>query len=125
MAPLTKAIDELLTIGTATIDLCQFADEYSETYFNNIASHASEGLPEFLSTQRVSFQELEISIKLEEIKRQIVDHVLDSSLKSDIGLKGQLPDTNDDRKPLLSINKRKGQRELYLYTFSEGHIEAL
>src|SRR6266699_737412 len=72
-APFSKAIDELLTIGTATIDLCQFADEYSETYLNNIASHAPEGLPEFLCTQRVSFQKLEISIKLEEIKQQIID----------------------------------------------------
>src|SRR5215472_17172648 len=39
---LTKAINELLTTGTATIDICQFAEEYSETYFNSIASRASE-----------------------------------------------------------------------------------
>jgi len=38
--PLIQAVDKILTTGTATIDLCQFADEYSQTYFNSIASHA-------------------------------------------------------------------------------------
>ncbi len=120
---LTKAVDELLATGIATIDLCQFADEYSGTYFNSIASHASEWLPEFMSTQRVSFRDLEIFIELEETKQQIIDRVLTTPLKSDIGLKKQTSDTDDDRRPLLSINKRKGQRELHLYTFSEGHID--
>ncbi len=46
-----------------------------------------------------------------------------SPLKSDIGLKKQTSDIDEDPKPLLRINKRKGQRELHLYTFSEGHID--
>jgi len=119
---LTNAVDELLTTGTAAIDICQFADEYGETYFNNIASHASEWLPEFMSTRRISFENLEISIKLEETKRQISDRILAYSLQRDIGLMRQMSDTNGDQKALLSINKQEGKRELNLYTFSEGHI---
>lgn len=120
---LTKTVDDLLANGTAKVDLCQFADKYSETHFNDIASHTPEWLPEFMSTQRVSFEKLELSIELEETKQYIIDRVLASSLKSEVGLKGQLSDTKDGRKPLLSINKREGQKELYLYTFSEGDID--
>ena len=76
-----------------------------------------------MSTQRVSFEKLELSIKLEETKQYIIDHVLASSLKSEVGLKRQPSGSDDDRKSLLSINKQKGQRELYLYTFSEGDID--
>ena len=118
---LSKAVYELLTTGTATIDICQFAEEYSEAYFNSIASYASEWLPEFMSTQRVSFQNLEISIKLERTKDQIIDRVLAAFLKIEIGLKRPTSNTDNDRKPLLSINKRGGQRNIYLYTFSEEH----
>lgn len=120
---LTKAFDELLTTGAATIDICQFAEEYSEAYFNSIASRASEWLPEFMSTQRISFQNLEISISLERTKGQIIDRVLAASLKSEVGLKRPITNTDNDQKPLLSINKRKGQRKIHFYTFSEGFTE--
>ncbi|HEY4033536.1 MAG TPA: AAA family ATPase [Ktedonobacteraceae bacterium] len=120
---LTQTVDELLTTGTATIDICQFADEHSELYFNSIALHAHEWLPEFMSTRQATFQNLEISIKLEETKKHIIDRVLATSLKSDIGLKKQTSDADNDQKSLLSINKRKGQREIHLYTLSEGHAD--
>ena len=120
---LSKAVDELLTTGTATTDICQFAEEYSEAYFNSIASCASEWLPEFMSTQRVSFQNLEVSISLERTKDQIIDRVLTAFLRSEVGLKRPIFNTGNDQKPLLSINKRKGQRKIHLYTFSEGHTD--
>jgi len=121
--PLTKAVDELLTTGATAIDLCQFSDEYSETYFNTIASRAPEWARIFLSTRRVFFHGLEISIKLGATKRQIANRILASSLKSNIGLAREASDIDDDGKLLLSINKRAGQKDVYLYTFSEGQID--
>jgi hypothetical protein len=121
--PFVKAIDELLTAGAATIDLCQLAQEYGETYFNNIASHAYEWVPASLGTRRVSFRGLNFSIRLGEAKTCMVNRILSLALKSGIGLQKPVSATDDHYNLLLNVNKRAGQRAVSLYTSSQGDID--
>jgi hypothetical protein len=107
--PFTNAVDELLTTGIATLDLCQLAEEYGEMYFNSIAACAPEWVPTFLGTRRTSFHGLELSIKLGETKTRIANRIVAFALKSGIGLKRQVSETDNDQKPLLSINKGRDQ----------------
>src|SRR5438094_394190 len=66
---LDTAIQHVLDEGNAKIDLVQFANEYGEIYFNNVASIAPQWLSEFWGTDRTSFENLETHIQLTETKR--------------------------------------------------------
>jgi len=68
---LDHAIEQVLAKGNATIDLRQFADEYGEIYFNDIAQYARNWMRRFLSTQLAPFDDLDISLELEEEPKQI------------------------------------------------------
>ncbi len=61
--PLIEAVDKLLTTGTIKINLQQFAEEYGEKYFKNIALNVGNWLSQFMSSQIVSFSGIEISVK--------------------------------------------------------------
>ncbi len=116
--PLIEAVDKLLTTGTIKINLQQFAEEYGEKYFKNIALNVGNWLSQFMSSQIVSFSGIEISVCLNEAKRHFIDKVLSSSLHVRIGI--------NKEDVLIHIRKKKDQKDLYLFTISENEaIEEL
>lgn len=104
---LENALENLLKTGSATIDLVQFADDYAELYFNNVARSTSHWMPEFMSTQVASFDQLDIAIALDERKEHILEHVLKFSLRGEIsgGFHGSS----------LNIRKKRDERNLSVY----------
>ncbi|HZU03754.1 MAG TPA: ATP-binding protein [Ktedonobacteraceae bacterium] len=108
---LDDAVERVLTGGTATIDLVQFAEKYGETYFNNIARFARSWMPQFMSTREASFEHLAVSVHLAETKKVLLDRILSYFLRSEI--------SGSPQRPSLSIRKKRGERNLYVYTSSE------
>lgn len=113
---LETAIKQILAEGNAKIDLVQFADESGEAYFNNVASLAPQWMQEYLDTERISFEHLEIHISLLESKAAFLKRILDATEERRIS-PGQ-----SQRNALLSFLKEPGKRELYIYTSTEGSI---
>lgn len=104
---LENALENLLKTGSATIDLVQFADDYAEQYFNNVARSTSHWMPEFMGSQVASFDRLDISIALDERKKHVLERVLNFPLRREIS--GSL------HGPSLSIRKKRGERTLSVY----------
>ena len=109
--PLDKAIEQILTEGNATIDLHEFANDYGERYFNEVAKFARNWMDRFLCTQFAHFEDMDISLILAEMKEQFLDEILQYSQYSGIsvGPKGSL----------LTIRKRSTEDKLYAYTSTE------
>jgi hypothetical protein len=116
-----STIDNLLETGTATLDFYQFAEEYGEKYINHIARLARDWLTKFLSSRRIKFDNLNLSIELGESKKAFLDRAWAASVKMDFGLP-PARNVSEERQPLLSINKKKEQKELYFYTFSQEDL---
>jgi predicted ATPase len=108
--PLDKTIQQLINEGSTKIDLYQFADEYAETYINNVAQDAKGWLAEFMQVQRFSFEELEIKIALEQKKEQMLHDILSSEIK------GGLSSGQQRKEPLVNATKKRREQVLYCYT---------
>jgi energy-coupling factor transporter ATP-binding protein EcfA2 len=108
---LDNAVERVLTSGSATIDLVQFAEEYGEIYLNNVARFAQSWMPKFMSTREASFEHLAVSVHLAETKKVLLERILNYFLRREI--------SGIPQKPLLSIRKKRGERDLYVYTSSE------
>ncbi len=117
--PIIDAVDKIFAEGTATIDLVEFANDFGEMYFNNIALYAREWLAEFMNTRLVQFDNLELCVDLAEIKADFLDQVLNAGLDMEMGV----GISAGKRQPLLRVRKKPGQTNAFLYTFAEGEIE--
>lgn len=113
---LNAATQQVLDEGNAKIDLVQFAEEHGEIYFNNVARLANRWMQEYMDTERVSFEHLEVNISLGETKRRFLKRILDYFEERNLSV-GRV-----QRKPLLNLLKETGKRELYIYTSTEGSI---
>jgi hypothetical protein len=82
--PIDAALDELLRKGNAKIDLLQFAREYGETYVNNLARFARGRLAQFMGSSIATFEQLEVSIGLQDEMDRISTFVF-------VNRKGVLP----------------------------------
>ncbi len=109
---LEKAIEQLFNEGNAQISLVQFAKNYAEKYFNEIASLAPKWMRAFLGTERVSFDELQVVIKLGDFKTAFLDRIKAARVNA------QLSSALNEN-PLIHIYKDKGKSKLYFY--SEGN----
>lgn len=113
--PLDRAIEQVLNEGITKIDLVQFADEFGEIYFNDIAHHLPNWLQEYLDTDR-SFKKLEAKINLDDIKEHFLGRVLEYPIERKISFgSGRNPGAS-----LLTVLKETGKRELLAYTSAEG-----
>src|SRR2546426_159519 len=65
---LDDAIEKVLKEGNATIDLYQFAEEYGETYFQNVADYTRKWMHDYMSTQLANFSNMKVVIHLAETK---------------------------------------------------------
>lgn len=113
---LDKAIGDVLNEGNAKIDLIRFADEYAETYFDNIAVFAPQWLPDFMGTDKAAFETLQANLQLLETRSAFLENLLQRPVNNRLSV-GQ-----GGRGPLLSILKEPGKRDLYMYTATEGDI---
>lgn len=107
---LDTLIQNIFDNGNAVIDLVQFADEQGEQYINHAAQFSKNWLQEFLSTERISFDDLEVHISLEETKRLFLEHIQQASMNERLSV-GRVTD-----KPLLRAMKQPGEQKLYFYT---------
>ncbi len=116
--PIIQAVDKLMTKGTARIDLVRFAQEFGETYFNDVAQQARKWLPRFLNTHLAQFDDLDISIQLEEAKKTFLDRVLNDYIPDDDAV-----ESKSETKSTLRIQKKQNNRYVYLYTVTEAVAE--
>lgn len=114
--PLDNAIQQVLNEGNTKLDLIQFADEFTETYFANIARFAPQWMPDFMGTDKASFDTLQANIQLLETRSEFLEKLLQRTVNNRLSV-GQ-----GGRGPLLSILKESGKRDLYMYTATEGDI---
>ena len=112
---LENAIQDILNKGNGSLDLVQFADEQGEIYINNVAHYTQNWLQKYMKTERVTFEGLEIQISIGETKQAFLEKVLDATLEEGLSIGLQR------KKPLVSVRKENGMRELYFYT--EGNTK--
>lgn len=111
--PLEDAIEQVITRGDSKIDLYSFAENYGEIYFNNFANFSHHWMSDFMSTQYSHFDDINLSIHLDEMKVNFLKRIKDSSFRSRIS------------NGLLSISKKSGEDVIYIYTSSETDNEQI
>ncbi len=104
-----QAVEQVITEGNATIDLHKLAEDYGETYFNEVARHAQTWMDTCLGTKLAYFNDLNISLALAETKTQFLDQISQYSGRSDIGPQGLL----------LTIRKQPDDNKIFAYTSAE------
>lgn len=112
--PLNTAIQQVLDEGSATIDLVQFADEYGESYINNIAHLAPQWMQEFFNTERISFANLTVQLDLCETKGHFLEQILRLSTENRL--------TAFPQRTSLRAYTETGKRELSISTSTEGGL---
>ena len=81
---LDEAVGHITKTGTAAIDMVQFANDYGDIYFNNVAHFCKRWLASFMGTDLVSFDDLDVSMDLLETKENLLNQMLNASLRGDI-----------------------------------------
>ena len=105
--PLNKVIEDVLTKGNATIDLRQFATDYGELYFNEVAKYAKHWMSSYFSSQLTSFDDMEISLYLTETKEHFLKQI------------SQYARTSRLAGSVLTIRKSQGDDKLFVFTSTE------
>src|SRR6266567_26640 len=110
------AIEQTIKQGATTFDLVQFANDYEEIYFNNLAHYHQGSIADFLSTELATFKNFHVSIELEETKARILEQMLHLGLSREI--------IGAEENPILSIRKTSGDKQVVIYSspnsFPEG-----
>ena len=105
---LDSALQQLFEEGNAQIDAIQFANEYAETYINDVARLTPNRMRSFMATDRAKFNDLQVHLNLAETKAEFLERIKAASVQRDISL------------GLLNAVKETGDGILYFY--SEGDI---
>jgi len=105
---LDSAAQQLFEEGNAQIDMIQFANDYAETYINDVARLAPNRMRSFMATDRAKFNDLQVHLNLAETKAEFLARIKAASVQRDISL------------GLLNAVKETGDGILYFY--SEGDI---
>ena len=112
--PIDNAIAQILAEGNAQVDIVQFARDYAELYINDVARLAPNWMPEFMATERVNFQDLQIKISLAGTKDEVLPKLQHTFIEKYIAPNPQSGDA------LLSALKEADDSILYFYTLSES-----
>lgn len=118
--PLMEAVDKLMIVGGVNMNLLQFASDYGELYFNQVAQQARHWLPEFLGTQIANFDEFDLFIAWDMEKTGFLDRILEASFQEDVGI----PLGDNEGEPLLNMEKKSGSEDIYIYTSSRKSLKA-
>jgi hypothetical protein len=113
--PLDEAQQSLFAKGHAKLNLQQFATDYAEHYFNNVALSARNWLAHFMGTEHVSFATLETTIQLADSKERFLATLQDTHIDRRLSL-GQRDEA------LLRVLKERGESVVYFYTATDGDI---
>lgn len=105
---LDSALQQLFEEGNAQIDAVQFANEYAETYINEVAHLAPNWMRSFMATDRANFNDLQVDLNLAETKAEFLEKIKAASVQRNISL------------GLLNAVKETGNNILYFY--AEGDI---
>ncbi|MEG4987023.1 AAA family ATPase [Microcoleus sp. BR0-C5] len=105
---LDSALQQLFEEGNAQIDAVQFANEYAETYINEVARLAPNWMRSFMATDRAKFNDLKVHLNLAETKAEFLKKIKAASVQRNISL------------GLLNAVKETGNNILYFY--AEGDI---
>ncbi len=114
--PLDITVERIFNEGNANVDLWAFADEYGESYFNNVADYAKTWMYRFMSSNLIAFDSLDISLHLQETKASFLTTILNSALRSGVSVGRRR------QKPLLSMLKKSRERNLFIYTSTTDSI---
>lgn len=114
--PLDNAVQQLIDEGNTKIDLVQFADEYAEIYFNNVAHSARDWLQNFMGTKYASFSDLTLSVNFADSKQALLEHIKDTGIVWKVAL-GQ-----GKKEGLINALKEGGENKLFFYTSAEEKI---
>jgi len=106
---LDSAVQQLFEEGNAQIDAIQFANDYAETYINDVARLAPNWMRSFMATDRANFNDLQVHLNLAETKAEFLERIKAASVQRKISL------------GLLNALKETGDGILYFY--SEGDIK--
>jgi ABC-type cobalamin/Fe3+-siderophores transport system ATPase subunit len=109
--PLDEAIEKVLADGIATLDLVKFAEQYGEKYFQCVSDHASQWMPDFMSTRFSAFDKMKIFIDLAASKARFLEHVKQSSIEVNVA------------RETFTISKRRGSSLLQAITSTENDEE--
>jgi hypothetical protein len=100
---LDSALKQLFEEGNAQIDAIQFANEYAETYINDVARLAPNWMRSFMATERANFNDLQVYLDLAETKVEFLERIKAASVQRGISL------------GLLNAVKETGEDILYFY----------
>jgi predicted ATP-dependent endonuclease of OLD family len=101
---LDREVQRLFEEGNARIDAIQFANEYAETYINDVARLAPNWMRSFMATDRANFNDLQVHLNLAETKAEFLERIKAASVQRDISL------------GLLNAVKATGDGALYFYS---------
>jgi predicted ATPase len=106
-----NAIEEFLQEGNVRIDLIDFAEEFIETYINDVSSLSHNWMNTFLETERVNFENMNVSFNLAEAKQEIFAHIMAHVVQQKFSFGSQSKNT-------LHILKELGKPSIYFYMVS-------
>lgn len=105
--PLNSAIERVLARENAVIDLHQFANDYGELYFNDVAKYAKHWMPRYFSTQLASFEDMNISLSLGDAKEAFLQQI------------SQYARTSRVAGSVLTLRKNQGDDKLFAFTSTD------
>ena len=108
--PIKDLVKEILEQGNAKIDLVEFASQYGEEYFNRVFAQASANAASILGTKKASFENLHISVDINDVKPEFLGRIRAYSLQH------TLATNRATKKSLLTASKEKNDSILYFYT---------
>jgi len=117
--PIDNAIAQILAEGNAQVDIVKFAHDYAELYINDVARLAPNWMPEFMATERVNVQDLQIKISLAATKDEVLHKLQHTFIEKYVAPHPQSGDA------LLSALKEENESILYFYTLSESKVNIL
>jgi len=111
---LDREVQRLFEEGNARIDAIQFANDYAETYINDVARLAPNWMRSFMATDRANFNDLEVHLNLAETKAEFLERIKAASVQREFSL--------NSKNSLESLNAIKETGDKILYFYSEGDL---
>lgn len=108
---LEEAINSFFDVRNLKFNLIDFADEFSEKYINEVSHTAPRWLSEFIDTERVDFNNLEINFSLTKSKEELIERVRKYSIDKTTSFGTQLS---------LQILKQEDGEDIYFYLVSQS-----
>jgi AAA15 family ATPase/GTPase len=112
---LDTAIQQLIERGNSKLNFVDFANEYSEAYFNDVARLLPLWMPTYMATEKAGFDKLCCSVFLENTKSKILN--LSKYWQVDAKLSA-----SKKNEALVNILKKGGEEEIYFYTTSTKEL---